>query len=122
MTALHLRRLYVDRDCLILYLGPVDKRHDRLLGIHVEFPWSECVRKFHAPYRLYIHGYFFSATLGAKSQAWSPRTGYRERKWRHFAIALDRRFLCNAEFPNTFRYGGPVARCARVRRHRGEHA
>lgn len=103
--------IYLDRDSF--FIGTPGN----WVGIHVDGPWTECVKNYDAPQRIYVHLWLAYLSIGLPSkgedghwhfshgQRWSWRTGITE----HYQIItfnmnrklqckekIDERFICGA--------------------------
>lgn len=126
MSGLHLKRLHLDADSFIIWCGPKDNPYRPSLGIHVEHPWSNCVKEFDAPPRLYFHLFrwfvIIAMTKDAKSQSWNCREGNTER-WRWITWHPDHRTLCCRALHTSTKFGKTGEwECARLKGHKGDHA
>lgn len=130
MSGLHLKRLHVDSDSFIIWLGPntlSERGHPRIcekgLGIHVEVPWSRCVKEFDAPPRINLHLYNWFVIIAygreGKSQAWS-RKGVTER-WRWITWHPNRDLQCRAKYVGTHFGQTREWECSRLKGHKGDH-
>lgn len=132
--------LHIDRDSVFVGVPPSGKSLRLWFGVHVDHPWSECVRDYGSPHRAYVMlGPLGSLIVGlptndaedgwglTQSQAWTPRQGYRSGRWSAFAYHPDRWMQCPHPVgpPGVARFGprkGQPTRpptCGAFRWHRG---
>lgn len=134
MSGLHLKRLHADADSFLIWLGPdTPNKHGhtqvctRSLGIHIDFPWSECVQQYDAPKRITLHLYWWHVLIAlgsdGKSQVWHHREGNLYR-WRRITWHPNRSIQCRKEFTAIKPHCGDLREweCSRLRHHRGSHA
>jgi hypothetical protein len=124
MTGLHLKRLHLDADSIIVWCGPKDNPYKPSLGIHIDFPWSADVRQYDCPQRINLHCWHWFVMIAlnkeSKSQAWS-RQGTTERfRWitwhpNHYKLCCREPYLAT-KWGRTQEW-----ECSRLKGHKGEH-
>lgn len=120
--------LSVDRDTFIVWFRQSYSENNGL-GIHVDLPWSECVREHDAPLRAYLHLVWLTVSIAlnrdGKSQVWQPKRG-NLYEWRWISFHPARSIQCRATYVadkgGAFSNGPREWECARLRGHRGDHA
>lgn len=127
-TMIHNRWLTIDSDTFIIWFRRT-RSEINSLGVHMDFPWSEDVKRYDAPQRANIHLVWWFLTIAlnrdGKSQVWHHKHGnvYRWRRitW-HPAKSIQCRAKYVADKGPAVSLGPREWECARLRGHRGDHA
>lgn len=121
---MHNRWVSIDRDTFIIWFEQC-RSCNHGLGIHVDLPWSEDVKLYDAPQRIYLHLIWWSVAIGlgdGKSQVWHHRDGNLYR-WRRVTWHPNRSIQCRQKYFAEKPYCGEGEwECSRLRHHRGAHA
>lgn len=120
--------LSLDRDSFIIWFRQSYSENNGL-GVHCEFPWSQCRKEFDAPPRIYLHLIWGSVSIAmrreGKTQAWNHKDG-NLYEWRWVSWHPNRSIQCRAKYVadkgGVFSNGPREWECSRLRWHRGNHA
>lgn len=136
-TVFKLGPVHIDGDSIIV--APSAKRRRELLGqlgVHVEHPWSDCVRRFDAPLRIYLHlGPLGALIVGlptldagrltwTRTQRWTPSRGWRHGGMAVVAFSPHRNLQCDTPIAEPPQRAAAVplrSRCGGWRWHRCPH-